>query len=315
MTVRSITATTVETFHADVVDASMRRPVLAIFWVSTSGRIRYQAYIRTYQKLAQAGGDIKLVHMDVAAVASGPGSCGWNPEAIERLGIYAVPTVLAYVGGVAVRSLLGEQPEDKVSDFIARVVTMARNFQRGLPASERRSDAAGLCLSLRLERAKERQGSWSERVFAARAAADATKLGMTADEFRIILHRVGLTFRTAPEFLDIDARTLRRYAVGKIPKPVAKLLRLMARLGENPRYFCTGQRMRADEYRAALDRLNLSAAKAADLLLGIDDRMSQRYAAGDAEIPEVIAKILRLMVARRLSPSDATDLTSTSVAN
>src|SRR4051812_47583948 len=313
MTVHSIIATTPDTFHADVIDASMCQPVLMIFWLSTSGGLPYKSYIRTCQKLAQAGGrGIKLVHMDVAPVAGKPRE--WIPEVTERFGIYGVPAILAYLNGIVIRSLLGVQAENRVSDFIAHVVTKAGNREMGLPASKRYSDAAGSWFSFALESAKERQGSWSERVFAARAAADATKLGMTADEFRIILHRVGLTFRTAPEFLDIDTRTLRRYAGGKIPKPVAKLLRLMARLSENPRYLCAGQRMTADEYRAALHRPDLSAAKAADLLLGVDGRMSRRYAAGDAEIPEVIAKILRLMVAQRLSLSDATDLTSTSVA-
>jgi hypothetical protein len=112
MTVRSITATTVETL-ADVVDASMRRPVLAVFWVSTSGRFRYRLYPNVSEACASQR-RYQARPQDVAAVADGPGSCGWDPEAIERLGIMQFNNS-AYVGGIAVRSLLGEQPEARFS--------------------------------------------------------------------------------------------------------------------------------------------------------------------------------------------------------
>src|SRR4051794_39591418 len=106
ITVHSITATTPDTFHADVIDASMCRPVLMIFWLSTSGGLPYKSYIRTCQKLAQAAGrDIKLVHMGVAAGAGKPRE--WIPEVTERFGIYGVPAVLAYLNGIVIRYLLG----------------------------------------------------------------------------------------------------------------------------------------------------------------------------------------------------------------
>jgi hypothetical protein len=227
---------------------------------------------------------------------------------MERFGIHAVPAVLAYVDGVVVRSLVGMQPDAKVSHFITRVVACHDGTDVARNKCER--ETKDLLLSLTMEQADERKNSWYERVRIECAAAEATKLAMEADEFQVVLSRLGLTAQTAAEFLGVDARTLRRYAVGRIPKPVARLLRLMTRLGEKPHYSCAEKAMTCSEYRFGLDRFGLSAAKAGDIVLGISSGMSQRYAAGNAEVPEVIAKILRLIVARRLSLSDIADLTS-----
>lgn len=52
---------------------------------------------------------------------------------------------------------------------------------------------------------------------------------MTARQFREALDRLGLTQVAAAEFLGIAERSVRRWAAGdgKVPKAVAKLLRLM----------------------------------------------------------------------------------------
>lgn len=60
--------------------------------------------------------------------------------------------------------------------------------------------------------------------------------------------------------------------------------------------------MTANQYRAALSRLGLSQAGAAEFL-GISIRSSHGYA-NDEPIPEPIAKLLRLMVKLGLSPKD-----------
>ena len=54
--------------------------------------------------------------------------------------------------------------------------------------------------------------------------------------------------------------------------------------------------MTAAEYSTILARLDLSQVAAARLL-GIGDRTSRRYAAGDAEIPEPTAILLHLLAA------------------
>ncbi len=60
--------------------------------------------------------------------------------------------------------------------------------------------------------------------------------------------------------------------------------------------------MTANQYRAAMDKLGLSQAGAAEFL-GIGIRTSHGYANGEA-IPEPIAKLLRLMVRLELKPQD-----------
>lgn len=57
------------------------------------------------------------------------------------------------------------------------------------------------------------------------------------------------------------------------------------------------------QYAAAIERLGLSQRAAAHFL-GIDERQSRRWIAGEARIPEATAKLLRLMVRLKLSPDD-----------
>lgn len=53
--------------------------------------------------------------------------------------------------------------------------------------------------------------------------------------------------------------------------------------------------MTANQYRAAIDRLNLSQAQAA-VFLGVSLKQSQRWANAHAPVPEAVAKLLRLML-------------------
>ena len=62
--------------------------------------------------------------------------------------------------------------------------------------------------------------------------------------------------------------------------------------------------MTPDQYRAALIQLGLSLNKAA-VFLNVDERQSRRWANGDAEIPASVAKLLRLMILRKISFSPA----------
>lgn len=57
------------------------------------------------------------------------------------------------------------------------------------------------------------------------------------------------------------------------------------------------------QYATAIERLGLSQ-RAAGAFLGIDERQSRRWIAGDARIPEAVAKLLRLMIRLKISPDD-----------
>lgn len=61
--------------------------------------------------------------------------------------------------------------------------------------------------------------------------------------------------------------------------------------------------MTPKQYAEIIERLGLSQRGAAKFL-GVDERTSRKWIAGDARIPESAAKLLRLMVKLKLSPDD-----------
>lgn len=61
--------------------------------------------------------------------------------------------------------------------------------------------------------------------------------------------------------------------------------------------------MTANQFRAALDRLELSQLGAARLF-GTGERTPRRWASGDAAIPESAAILLRLMMAGKVTIED-----------
>lgn len=65
-----------------------------------------------------------------------------------------------------------------------------------------------------------------------------------------------------------------------------------------------GDVVTAKQYRAALKRLNLTIAGGAPKVLGIGPRQSQRMAAGDAPVPEPVARLLRLIIRLGIDPAE-----------
>jgi DNA-binding transcriptional regulator YiaG len=61
--------------------------------------------------------------------------------------------------------------------------------------------------------------------------------------------------------------------------------------------------MTPTQYAAAIEKLGLSQ-RSAGQFLGVDERQSRRWIAGDARIPESVAKLLRLMIKLGLDPKD-----------
>jgi hypothetical protein len=61
--------------------------------------------------------------------------------------------------------------------------------------------------------------------------------------------------------------------------------------------------MTPNQYRKALEALEMSQARAAEFL-GVSLRSSQGYALGEYPVPEAAAKLLRLMVRLNLKPDD-----------
>lgn len=61
--------------------------------------------------------------------------------------------------------------------------------------------------------------------------------------------------------------------------------------------------MTSSQYRDAIAKLGLSQLRAA-AWLGLSPRQGQRYASGEADIPEPVAKLLRLVIGLGLRPDD-----------
>ncbi len=61
--------------------------------------------------------------------------------------------------------------------------------------------------------------------------------------------------------------------------------------------------MTPKQYADAIEKLGLSQ-RGAGRFLGVDERTSRKWIAGDARIPESAAKLLRLMVRLKIKPED-----------
>jgi len=61
--------------------------------------------------------------------------------------------------------------------------------------------------------------------------------------------------------------------------------------------------MTPNQFRAAIDRLDLSQVGAARLV-GADPRTARHWAAGDRSVPACVAILLRLMLAGKITAAD-----------
>jgi hypothetical protein len=59
----------------------------------------------------------------------------------------------------------------------------------------------------------------------------------------------------------------------------------------------------ANQFRAAIDRLGLSQVRAARLV-GADPRTGRRWALGERAVPECVAILLRLLIAKKITIED-----------
>ena len=61
--------------------------------------------------------------------------------------------------------------------------------------------------------------------------------------------------------------------------------------------------MTPKQYAAVIEKIGLSQ-RGAGKFLGVDERTSRKWVAGDARIPQAVGMLLRLMVKLKLNPSD-----------
>ncbi|MEP9366454.1 thioredoxin [Xanthobacter sp. VNH20] len=111
-----VTETTTQTFMADVIEESKRRPVLVDFWAPWCGPCKTLGPI-IEKSVKATKGKVKLVKMNIDD----------HPAVAGKLGIQSIPTVYAFVNGQPVDGFMGALPEGQVKSFIERLLGGAVN--------------------------------------------------------------------------------------------------------------------------------------------------------------------------------------------
>lgn len=103
--------TTTARFRADVMEASVRRPVLVDFWAPWCGPCKQLApALERFVKAAK--GKIALVKMNIDE----------HPQIAEQLGVKSIPAVVAFQRGRPMDGFAGALPESQIKGFIERLV-------------------------------------------------------------------------------------------------------------------------------------------------------------------------------------------------
>ena len=100
-----------ESFARDVIQESMRQPVLVDFWAPWCGPCKQLTPVLE-KVVKQAAGKVKLVKIDIDQ----------NPELAQQLRVQSVPTVYAFLQGQPVTGFAGAQPESQIKALIEKLV-------------------------------------------------------------------------------------------------------------------------------------------------------------------------------------------------
>jgi putative thioredoxin len=97
-----------ETFAADVLEASRDVPVIVDFWAPWCGPCK-QLGPALEKAVTEADGAVKLVKVNIDD----------NPEIAQQLRIQSIPTVYAFRNGQPVDGFMGALPESQIKQFVA----------------------------------------------------------------------------------------------------------------------------------------------------------------------------------------------------
>ena len=102
------------TFMADVIEASMERPVIVDFWAPWCGPCKTLGPALEAAVTA-AKGKVRLVKIDVDR----------NPMVAGQMRVQSIPAVFGFVGGQPVDGFMGAQPASAIKAFVDRLIAAA----------------------------------------------------------------------------------------------------------------------------------------------------------------------------------------------
>lgn len=100
----------IETFAADVLEASMLQPVIVDFWAPWCEPCKQLTPV--LEKIVKAaGGAVKMVKVNIDE----------NPQIAQQMQVQSIPAVFGFKQGQPVDGFMGAVPESQVKDFIERL--------------------------------------------------------------------------------------------------------------------------------------------------------------------------------------------------
>ncbi|MBV9288250.1 MAG: thioredoxin [Hyphomicrobiales bacterium] len=123
---------TTASFRADVLNASLKQPVLVDFWAPWCGPCK-QLAPALEKAVADSNGKVTLVKMNIDD----------HPQIPGQLGIQSIPAVIAFDKGQPVDGFVGALPESQIRGFIERLIGPLKSGSADLLAEAEEAAAAG----------------------------------------------------------------------------------------------------------------------------------------------------------------------------